>query len=213
MVYGAVQFTTYKYFSSLLSPYVEHRWLYKGLSGGMAGVVATTVSYPFDLLRTRFAAQGTEVIYSSITDALKRTLKQEGAFGLYRGLSSSIVQIFPYMAIIFSSYDTIHSQLKRRNVYNADLIAGGLAGALGKLSVMPFDVIRKRQQVQGPTRNLYVIETAKYPKKASMFSIGQQILRHEGLSGLFKGAIPSLLKAVPGSAVTFYVYNFINRIM
>ena len=36
-----------------------------------------------------------------------------------------------------------------------------------------------------------------------------QIYRREGLRGLYKGSLPSVLKAAPSAAVTFTAYEFV----
>lgn len=66
--------------------------------------MATIASYPLDLLRTRFAAQGQHAVYCSIADAVRKIRANEGYAGFYRGLWPSVAQIIPYMAIMFASY-------------------------------------------------------------------------------------------------------------
>ena len=40
-----------------------------------------------------------------------------------------------------------------------------------------------------------------------MFHCVMVIAKHEGFGGFFKGALPSVLKAAPNSALHFAVYN------
>lgn len=70
-----------------------------------------------DLLRTRFAAQGQQIIYSSIYDAMSQIQKNEGWLGFYRGLWPSVVQIAPYMGIMFSSYGIIQRFVRQHSVH------------------------------------------------------------------------------------------------
>lgn len=69
LAYGSIQFSAYKYASSLLEhpslPYHLPSSAVNFISGAAAGAAATTATYPLDLLRTRFAAQGTERVYTS----------------------------------------------------------------------------------------------------------------------------------------------------
>ncbi len=62
--YGAVQFLAYREFNVLIS--TVHMDVSNPvrsfLAGAAAGGVATSVTYPLDLLRTRFAAQGGEKV-------------------------------------------------------------------------------------------------------------------------------------------------------
>jgi solute carrier family 25 (mitochondrial thiamine pyrophosphate transporter), member 19 len=70
MAYGACQFASYSHINSYIAKEIDfnflgnlERPLKKGLSGGTAGIIATTVTYPFDLMRTRFAAQGEKKVH------------------------------------------------------------------------------------------------------------------------------------------------------
>jgi solute carrier family 25 thiamine pyrophosphate transporter 19 len=109
----------------------------------LAGCASTIATYPLDLLRTRFAAQGTEKIYKSISDSIHKIAKNEGICGFYRGAVPAMLQVLPYTGLIFSS----HTMVKQRllwigNERIVDIIAGGVAGAVSKAIVMPFDVVR-----------------------------------------------------------------------
>lgn len=70
MTYGAAQFLAYRESSSLVSavyPAIGDNSK-SFIAGAMAGGAATLATYPLDLLRTRFAAQGSEKvnIYGSL---------------------------------------------------------------------------------------------------------------------------------------------------
>jgi solute carrier family 25 thiamine pyrophosphate transporter 19 len=65
------------------------------IAGSIAGATATMVTYPLDLLRTRFAAQGNERVYPSIMYSLRHIWKHEGVKGFYRGVGAGVVQVTP----------------------------------------------------------------------------------------------------------------------
>lgn len=46
-----------------------------------------------------------------------------------------------------------------------------------------------------------------------MWDCARGILAHEGLAGLFKGSIPSILKAGPNSAIIYMVYEYTIRFL
>lgn len=62
MAYGAAQFLAYRETSLMISklPYNVNNNVKSFVAGAVAGGAATLVTYPLDLLRTRFAAQGNE---------------------------------------------------------------------------------------------------------------------------------------------------------
>ena len=46
-----------------------------------------------------------------------------------------------------------------------------------------------------------------------MLDCARGILAHEGIAGLFKGSVPSVLKAGPNSAIIYMVYEYTIRLL
>ncbi|KAJ3280215.1 mitochondrial thiamine pyrophosphate transporter [Borealophlyctis nickersoniae] len=223
LTYGAVQFYTYHESERALNALNERlshklpKDMQTFLAGSIAGCTATLVTFPFDLLRTRFAAQGEPKVYTGIIPAIRLIAAKEGIGGFYRGVWPSAASIVPQMGIVFASNEAFKRVLRRaadkylspnsraRLKGMDDFIAGGLAGVAGKTAIMPLDVIRKRLQVQGPDRNSYAV--GDVPRYTNVANCVKQIVRHEGVLALYKGLLPALLKAAPSSAITFFVYE------
>ncbi|KAI7903710.1 mitochondrial carrier domain-containing protein [Cokeromyces recurvatus] len=213
VTYGASQLYAYYHLDSFLkniSPTVK-----PFISGMFAGSFATAATYPFDLLRTRFAMQGMNKVYDSIPHAISDIYEKEGMRGFYRGLGSSITQIMPYMGLMFFSYEGLCStvqHLQRNQIISEnhkrtnDMICGSLAGIISKTGVFPLDVIRKRLQVQGPHLSEYVVSTIP-TYSSSVWECMKKIINTEGVLGLYKGIVPGLLKAGPSGAVYFLMFE------
>ncbi|KAG0260280.1 mitochondrial thiamine pyrophosphate transporter [Mortierella polycephala] len=77
------------------------------IAGANAGIVATACTYPFDLLRTRFAIQRDVKVYTGIVQASRHIFNSEGMRGFYKGMSPALIQVIPYMGIMFGTYDTL----------------------------------------------------------------------------------------------------------
>jgi len=88
---------------------------------------------------------------------------------------------------------------------SADAVVGTLASVMAKSAVFPLDLVRKRLQVQGPTRALYVHRDI--PVYKGVARTVAQVLRTEGPRGLYRGLGVSLVKAAPASAVTMWTYE------
>ena len=117
--------------------------------------------------------------------------------------------------IMFSSNSFLKDKVKvldkTEGIKNAlDFICGGLSGIISKTAVMPFDLIRKRLQVQGPTLNHYGSSIPKAPS-SSFILTGIYIARTEGILALYKGLTMALIKAAPSSAITFFVFGISSR--
>jgi solute carrier family 25 (mitochondrial thiamine pyrophosphate transporter), member 19 len=87
-----------------------------------------------------------------------------------------------------------------------DAAAGMLAGLLAKSVTYPLDTIRKRLQVQGPSRKLYV--HGNIPEyRGGVVHTAKAIITKEGLRGLYRGLSVALVKAAPTSAVTVWTFE------
>ena len=54
------------------------------ISGALSASITTLVTYPCDLLRTRFVYQGNERLYRHIISGTHSIIQSEGFFGLYK---------------------------------------------------------------------------------------------------------------------------------
>jgi solute carrier family 25 (adenine nucleotide translocator) protein 4/5/6/31 len=82
-------------------------------SGGAAGATSLMFVYPLDFARTRLAADVGKAgkgkgdrEFTGLNDCLKKILKSDGVYGLYRGFGISVVGIILYRAAYFGMYDT-----------------------------------------------------------------------------------------------------------
>ena len=74
------------------------------------------------------------------------------------------------------------------------LSCGALSGASSKVLLLPFDVIKKRLQVQGfeEARKPF----GRVPTYTGMVNCCARIVMEEGITGLFKGAGASVVKVI-----------------
>ncbi|KAK7756707.1 mitochondrial thiamine pyrophosphate transporter [Diatrype stigma] len=224
--YAAVQFTAYRSTSMLL-----HRTFGEGedgsgskipqgiesfVCGAAAGATGTAATYPLDLLRTRFAAQGNDRVYASLRRAISDIARDEGPRGFFRGLAPALAQIMPYMGLFFAAYEALRAPLgqwpRQLPFGSGDATAGVLASVLAKTAVFPLDLVRKRIQVQGPTRARYVHRDIPEAPGGTWRTM-RAIVRHSGLRGLYRGLTVSLFKAAPNSAVTMWTYERILNLL
>ena len=178
------------------------------ISGAVAGASATTFTYPLDLLRTRFAAQGPDKVYTSLRGGICDILREEGPRGFFQGLGAGVGQVVPYMGLFFSAYETLRSPLASLSLPfgSSDATAGVLASVFAKTGVFPLDLIRKRLQVQGPTRARYVGGTIPVYAQG-IWKTGKTIVAREGWRGLYRGLGVGLVKSAPASAITMWTYE------
>jgi len=85
------------------------------------------------------------------------------------------------------------------------LVCGSAAGVCAKVVVYPMDLVKKRLQIQGfEYGNVVVGANRKY---RSFIHCMRQIVAYEGVSALYKGFGPSLLKALVTTGLHFSMYE------
>lgn len=235
MPYTAIQFTVLhqlKTFASGSSKAADHIHLSPYLSyisGALAGCAATVGSYPFDLLRTILASQGEPKVYPTMRSAFVDIVRARGFRGLYAGLSPTLIEIVPYAGLQFGTYDTFKRWTMAWNRYryskagfpSADdgvssfqlFVCGLAAGTCAKLACHPLDVVKKRFQIEGLRRHAKYGARIEHDAYRNMFDALRRILASEGWAGLYKGIVPSTVKAAPAGAVTFVTYEFTSDLL
>ncbi|KAK4174979.1 putative mitochondrial deoxynucleotide carrier [Triangularia setosa] len=212
LCYFAIQFTTYRQTTLLLHSTLGESTLPPSLesfiSGAVAGATGTTATYPLDLLRTRFAAQGNDRVYSGFLPAIRQIYHQESYKGFFRGLAPALGQIIPFMGTFFTVYETLRPNLSKLELpySSGGALAGTIASVTAKTGTFPLDLVRKRIQVQGPTRKRYVHKNIPEYTHGT-FGTMKEIVKREGVRGLYRGLTVSLVKAAPASAVTIWTYE------
>eukprot|EP01121_Diplochlamys_sp_Union-15-3_P014147 TRINITY_DN447_c0_g1_i1.p1 TRINITY_DN447_c0_g1~~TRINITY_DN447_c0_g1_i1.p1 ORF type:complete len:754 (-),score=137.12 TRINITY_DN447_c0_g1_i1:52-2313(-) len=183
--------------------------------GAIAGAIGATAVYPIDLVKTRMQNQRYSTIagkstgkqlYTSSFDCFRKVIKNEGPFGLYRGLVPQLIGVAPEKAIKLVVNDVLRDLLKNPETgdvgFNAQIIAGGSAGASQVVFTNPIEIIKIRLQVQGELAALHGVK----PKGAIT------IISELGFTGLYKGASACFMRDIPFSAIYFPAYTFFKQI-
>uniref|UniRef100_A0A8C5WGL4 Mitochondrial thiamine pyrophosphate carrier n=1 Tax=Leptobrachium leishanense TaxID=445787 RepID=A0A8C5WGL4_9ANUR len=219
--YGAVQFASFEILTEVChtsasldprSPAVHF------LCGGLAACSATLAVQPLDTLRTRFASQGEPKVYQNLRHAVAAMYQTEGPFTFYRGLLPTLISVFPYAGLQFSTYnflkrlwDLVLPQERTKKDHMRNLLCGSGAGVISKIATYPLDLFKKRLQVGGfeQARSAFG-EVRTYRGLADCVS---RVRREEGVRGFFKGLSPSLLKAALSTGLTFFSYETFCRLI
>ena len=85
------------------------------------------------------------------------------------------------------------------------MIAGSSAGLVAKTLVYPFDLVRKRLQIQGFQHGRKGFGV--FFHCSGMIHCFMLTMKREGINGLFKGLVPSQVKAAATTALHFTVYE------
>ncbi|RYP61213.1 hypothetical protein DL769_007807 [Monosporascus sp. CRB-8-3] len=124
-----------------------------GIAGGLAGCVAKTTVAPLDRVKILFQTSNPQFAkYSSSWTGFGRAVAdiyaRDGARGLFRGHSATLLKIYPYAAIKFVAYEQYRALLIGRHAHRETWLrrfsAGALAGVTSVFFTYPLEVIRVR---------------------------------------------------------------------
>jgi solute carrier family 25 (adenine nucleotide translocator) protein 4/5/6/31 len=170
-------------------------------SGGLAGALANTICYPFDFARTRLASDlgAGKAQFKGIGDCIITTVKNQGITGLYTGWTVTVMGAFVYRAGQLGCF----KQIQDMNPYQSDKGTLGAVSSFAAVTVArsvvmpfnyPFDTVRRRMMLQSEKP----VAERVYKGSIDCFN---QVLKKEGLKGMYKGMVPELFRGVGGSIV------------
>ncbi|KAG7188885.1 hypothetical protein KM043_008491 [Ampulex compressa] len=214
IVYGMGQFYSYDVCMNLSKKYfTSEEWRYPAnfVAGSIAGSIATIISFPFDTMRTRLVAQSSNhVVYKGLIHSCRSILKHESPRTFFYGLLPTLLQIAPHTGLQFLFYRMFtdiykyYSRETDTKFYNS-MIAGSATGLIAKTVIYPFDLSRKRLQIQGFEAGRKGF--GKHFQCKGLIDCIRVTVREEGVPGLFKGLVPSQVKAASTTALHFTVYE------
>ncbi|CAG8973242.1 hypothetical protein HYALB_00000001 [Hymenoscyphus albidus] len=88
-----------------------------GCIGALSGAFGASIVYPINLLRTRLQAQGTVLhppTYTGIADVARKTIKNEGVRGLFKGITPNLLKVVPAVSITYVVYENAKKILHLR---------------------------------------------------------------------------------------------------
>lgn len=170
------------------------------VGGAAAGIVSTLVCHPLEVIKDRLTVN--RDLYPCISLAFRKIYKDDGIGGFYAGISPTLIGMLPYSTCYYFMYETIkksYCQAKNKKSLNRAelLIVGAVSGLTASTISFPLEVARKRLMV-GALQG-------KCP--THMAGALAEVIREDGLLGLYRGWGASCLKVMPTSGITWMFYE------
>ena len=106
--FSAFEFYFYEVFKNNLFGHKKQLgYVDKLISGGLTGIVASTLTYPFDIVKTYLTINVDNTKKLTMVQQTNEIIKQHGIRGLYKGWAISMAGIAPFIGIKMSSYDML----------------------------------------------------------------------------------------------------------
>ncbi|TCD66536.1 hypothetical protein EIP91_001257 [Steccherinum ochraceum] len=181
---------------------VDLRTVNELVAGSVGGAAQVLVGHPLDTVKTRaqIAAPG---MFKGPMDVLKQTLKNEGFFGLYKGMASPLIGIAGVNSLLFAAYGTSKRiispfpQLSLKEI----AAAGAMAGAANAILASPVEMFKVRMQGQ---------YGGKDDKR--LRNVAQEMWQQWGFrKGIMRGYWVTVAREIPAYAGFYTAFEFSKR--
>ncbi len=165
-------------------------------AGAIAGSAEVITTYPLDTIKTHMQIQKNGNSFKTGMNIIKNS----GIQGLYYGVIPSLAQGAGKASLRFTLYEKIKSSLKNNNgkISNSKNLIAGLSS--GAIEAMVWT---------SPTERIKIIQqnSTKYISTATVI---RNILRDNGIQGLYIGTVPTIYKQSLSVGSRFWMYNIIK---
>ncbi|KAL4160071.1 hypothetical protein PRNP1_000642 [Phytophthora ramorum] len=197
------------------------------VGGAVGGMTAALLTSPLEVVKTRLQIRGGSGSFGTQTTfgVMRSIGRTESIFGLWRGITPTLIGAMPARAMYFGSYSTFKNKFASYGMdgrlYNFLSAAG--AGSISATLCCPIWVVKTRLQlmpahattVAAATRQNVVsvgfaeVETAATKAKPQFTSVRQvavEMYRNEGPRAFFRGLTASYW-GITESAIQFALYE------
>lgn len=176
-------------------------------AGMVSGIFTTGIMAPGERIKCLLQVQAANtspgaVKYNGPIDCAKKLYAEGGMRSIYKGTAATLLRDVPASGMYFMTYEWLQQVLtpegKSRNDLSVGrtLFAGGMAGIFNWLVAIPPDVLKSRLQTA---------PAGTYPK--GIRDVFKVMMKEEGITALYRGATPVMLRAFPANAACFFGYE------
>ena len=165
-------------------------------AGAIAGSAEVITTYPLDTIKTHMQIQKKGNSFKTGMNIIKNS----GIQGLYYGVIPSLAQVAGKASLRFTLYEKIKNSLKNNNgkISNSKNLIAGLSS--GAIEAMVWT---------SPTERVKIIQQSS-KKYISTATVIRNILRDNGIKGLYIGTVPTIYKQSLSVGSRFWMYNIIK---
>jgi solute carrier family 25 (mitochondrial citrate transporter), member 1 len=169
------------------------------IAGSIAGGIETICIWPTEYTKTLLQLQ-TKNEYKGIIDCARKQIIKNGPLSLYKGMSTALLFSVPKAGLRFGSYSYFQNKLSNNNNITpfVNLGAGIISGALeGAIVVTPQESIKTK-----------LIEL-----NSGLIKGTQTIIKEKGIKGLYRGALPTIIKQSSNQGIRFMTFGLYKNYM
>jgi len=203
----------------------SRRGLRSVVAGGITGGINICIVFPTEFIKTQLQLDNGRTVYSphysilsgrtrtakatslnssqvklytGSADVVRQTVRERGLGGMYRGVTVLLTGTVPTYAVRFGTFDTLKGYCVGRDgvlAPAARMLCGLGAGVAEAVLVITWMETLKVRLIKDSKR--------KVPQFRGIYHAASSIIKKEGVSGLYKGLGPTILKQGSNQAIRF----------
>jgi len=186
------------------------------IAGSLGATASVAVGQPLDTLKVKM--QTFPTLYPNLAVCARQTLAKEGVLrGLYAGTVPSLAANIAENSILFAAYGACQKVVARATGVNRTeelgVVANGFSGFLAafwsSLTLCPTELVKCRLQAM---RESYT-QAGKQPPRIGPWGLTRDILRQEGVPGMFRGLTATFTREMPGYFFFFLAYEATRHLL
>ena len=200
------------------SPKMEHRHVSAydhAIAGQVAGMVGLALVHPLDTVKARLQAPAPAVTTAMVNTTrgamcvAKSVVAQDGARGLYRGLTAPMLAYGAINAVAFSTNAYVRDSIEEAfgaeaaSTTLAGVVSGASAGLVSSFVRGPAERLKTIQQVVDCDSGRYRSATS------TAFTLARE---HGVMKGIFAGTGATIAREIPQCAVYFLTYDRLKSV-
>ena len=147
--------------------------------------------------------------YTSCTQCMLSVYRKEGVKAFYRSYITQLSINIPFQSLHFILYETCQDKMNKERRYDpkTHMISGAIAGGMAAGATTPLDVCKTLLNIQ---------ETHAVSREGTITGIThaiKTIYKYRGWSGFFQGMTARVLYVMPGTAISWSVYEFFKFVI
>ena len=164
----------------------------------MTGAIEITCTYPTEYTKTVMQLNP-EINKQGMIGTIKQTFRERGLLGFYRGYGALLLFSVPKNQVRFGTYTFMQTKvLTERNKTN-NFLCGLAAGASEAIFVVTPQETLKTKLIHD--------KLSANPKYSNVFHGIKTIISQQGVGGMYKGVVPTVLKQSTNQGVRFVVFE------
>jgi len=180
------------------------------VAGAIGATVSVYVGQPLDTVKVKM--QTFPHLYPNLVECTKQTLLKDGvARGLYAGTVPSLAANIGENSVLFAAYGgcqkLVASATGVEKTENLGMLANGSSGFLAafwsSLVLCPTELVKCRLQAMRESEAI----AGRPPPKIGPWKLTGDILKQDGVPGLFRGLTATFTREMPGYFFFFMAYE------